>query len=40
MVRLQPPQLAKLDSWIANHGEIMTRPEAIRLIIGEVIDDN
>ena len=30
MVRLQPPQLAALDQWIARQESAHTRPEAIR----------
>ena len=30
MVRLQPPQLAALDQWIARQESARTRPEAIR----------
>jgi hypothetical protein len=34
MVRLQPPQLASLDAWIADQeADDMTRPEAIRRLV-------
>jgi hypothetical protein len=33
MVRLQPPQLASLDAWIAGHEGDVTRPEAIRRLL-------
>jgi hypothetical protein len=33
MVRLQPPQMAALDAWIAKQPEPVTRPEAIRRLI-------
>ena len=34
-VRLQPDKLAALDSWIAQQPGKPTRPEAIRMIVGE-----
>lgn len=37
MVRLQPEQLAKLDQWIADQGEPITRPEAIRRIVANAL---
>lgn len=36
-VRLQPDQLRRLDDWIENKGEGMTRPAAIRAILEEAI---
>jgi hypothetical protein len=36
MVRLQPGQLAALDAWIAKQPEPMTRPEAVRRILGSI----
>ncbi|EKU74619.1 hypothetical protein [Sphingobium yanoikuyae] len=33
MVRLQPADLAALDSWIAAQDEEPTRPEAVRKLI-------
>jgi hypothetical protein len=33
-VRLQPDQLAALDAWMAQQPEPMTRPEAVRRILG------
>jgi hypothetical protein len=35
MVRLQPDQLSALDAWIEDRQPKPTRPEAIRLILGE-----
>lgn len=35
LVRLQPDQLAALDSWIETKAFDMSRPEAIRLILKE-----
>jgi len=32
-VRIPPDQLAKLDAWITDQGEPMTRPEAVRQIL-------
>jgi hypothetical protein len=37
MVRLQPPQLASLDAWIAEHESDMTPPEAIRRLVKEAL---
>jgi hypothetical protein len=37
MVRLQPPQLASLDAWIAEHESDMTPPEAIRRLVEEAL---
>jgi len=34
-VRLQPAQLSELDAWIAQQAEPLTRPEAVRQILGE-----
>lgn len=34
MVRLQPDQLAELDRWIAEQDRKMSRPEALRTILG------
>jgi hypothetical protein len=34
-VRLQPEQLAALDGWRARQDPVPSRPEAIRLILGE-----
>lgn len=36
-VRLQPDQLAKLDKWIADQGEPISRPEAIRRIVDQSV---
>lgn len=37
-VRLQPDQLAALDSWIAQRGEpLPSRPEAIRLLLKQIL---
>lgn len=36
-VRLQPDQLAKLDAWIAQQSEPLTRPEAVRRIIAATL---
>jgi len=33
MVRVQPPLLALLDTWIANQDILFSRPEAIRRLI-------
>lgn len=33
MTRLQPPQIAALDTWIARQREPMSRPEAIRRLV-------
>jgi hypothetical protein len=30
LVRAQVPLIAQIDEWILRHGELMTRPEAIR----------
>ncbi len=35
MLRLQPDQLAELDSYIATIGGNVSRPEAIRRILSE-----
>ena len=34
MVRLLPELMQPLDAWIAQQGEPLSRPEAIRLILG------
>jgi|SoimicmetaTmtHAB_FD_contig_31_3525973_length_325_multi_2_in_0_out_0_2 hypothetical protein len=31
--RMQPPQMAALDAWIAKQREPLTRPEAIRRLV-------
>lgn len=36
-VRLQPPELAALDRWIATQGDAPTRPEAIRRIMRDAL---
>lgn len=36
-VRLQPSQLAALDKWISAQPEPVTRPEAIRAILKQLI---
>ena len=36
-VRLQPDQLAALDAWIAGQAEPVTRPEAVRRLLGEAL---
>lgn len=38
MLRLQPEQLAKLDAWISKQSTPVSRPEAIRRVIGLVLD--
>lgn len=38
-VRLQPAQLAALDAWIAVREPRPSRPEAIRLLLAEVLDE-
>lgn len=37
MVKLPPDQLAKLDQWIADQGEPISRPEAIRRIVDQSV---
>lgn len=37
MVKLPPDQLSKLDQWIADQGEAITRPEAIRRIVASAL---
>lgn len=37
-VRLQPDDLAALDSWIARQSEPMTRPEALRAMLEMVVE--
>jgi hypothetical protein len=32
-VRMQPPDLAELDSWIVSDGRGLTRPQAIRRLV-------
>jgi hypothetical protein len=32
-VRMQPDDLAELDSWIASDGRALTRPQAIRRLV-------
>ena len=34
-VRIPPDQLAALDAWIAGQAEPVTRPEAVRRLLGE-----
>ena len=36
-VRLQPSQLAALDAWIAKQSASLTRPEAIRAMMGTIL---
>lgn len=36
-VRLHPPQLRALDSWIEQEGGELSRPEAVRRILGAVL---
>jgi hypothetical protein len=36
-VRLQPPQIAALDGWIARQNAPMTRPEAIRAMMETIL---
>jgi Arc/MetJ-type ribon-helix-helix transcriptional regulator len=38
-VRVPPEQLAKLDAWIAAQGSLISRPEAVRRILKEALDD-
>ena len=38
MVRVQPPMLAAVDSWIGKQeGRKPTRPEAIRMLVGRAL---
>jgi hypothetical protein len=37
-VRLQPPELASLDRWIAAQDDTPTRPEAVRRILREKLE--
>lgn len=37
-VRLQPDQLAKVDAWIADQGEDISRPEAVRRLLAKALD--
>ena len=37
-VRLQPPQLNALDSWIAKQPVKMSRPEAVRKLLASALD--
>jgi len=37
-VRLQPPQLKALDSWIAEQPKKMSRPEAVRQLLTFAFD--
>ena len=34
---LLPPQLGQLDEWIAKQDEELTRPEAIRRLLGKAL---
>ena len=36
-VRLQPAQLAALDNWIEDQPQAVSRPEALRQILGQVV---
>ena len=36
-VRLQPPDLEALDAWRAAHEDVPSRPEAVRLLIRNVL---
>ena len=36
-VRLQPPQLNALDSWIATQPKKMSRPEAVRKLLASAL---
>jgi hypothetical protein len=36
-VRLQPPQLKALDTWIAQQNAPLTRPEAIRAMMETIL---
>ena len=36
-VRLQPVQLDALDQWIAGQKEPLSRPEAVRRLLGEAL---
>jgi hypothetical protein len=37
LVRLQPPQLAALDAWIARQNAQLSRPEAIRRLLEQAL---
>ena len=37
LVRLQPPQLAALDAWIARQNTHLSRPEAIRRLLNHAL---
>lgn len=39
MVRLQPSQLAALDAWRAKRNPALSRPEAIRIMIREILEN-
>lgn len=39
MVRFQPEDLARLDTWIAAQTDCPSRPEAIRRLIKKVITE-
>lgn len=34
IVRMHKPQIAAIDAWISTQGEEMSRPEAIRRLVG------
>jgi hypothetical protein len=36
MVRIQPDQLSKIDTWAAKHS--VTRPEAVRQLVAAAIE--
>jgi len=36
-VRMPPPELASLDAWIAQQDGPLTRPEAVRRLVGKAI---
>jgi len=36
-VRLQPPELARLDDWIAEQGDRPSRPEALRRLASKAL---
>jgi hypothetical protein len=37
MVRMPPPLLAALDAFVKEHDERSSRPEAVRLILGDAL---